>query len=102
MPDCARQVSYINAGVSLGSVNLPELNLPKSANSHRILNIHRNVPGVLKEINHQLADFNVVAQVLMTKGPVGFLIVDIDAAVSKDVKLKIAAIKANIKTRILH
>ena len=95
-------MSYINAGISLGSVNLPELNLPKSPNSHRILNIHRNVPGVLKEINHQLADFNVVAQVLMTKGPVGFLIVDVDGSVSKDVKLRIAAIKANIKTRILH
>ena len=97
-----KMISYINSGLSLGSVNMPELNLQKNANSHRVLNIHHNVPGVLKEVNNQLAEYNIVAQVLMTKGPVGYMIIDCESAVSKDVRAKMSAIKANIKTRILY
>ncbi len=41
-------IDFINTGSSLGSVNLPELALPHNPKAHRILNIHRNVPGVLR------------------------------------------------------
>lgn len=97
-----KMIAYINAGLSLGSVNLPELSLVKSSTSHRVLNIHRNIPGVLKSVNNALSEYNVVAQVLQTRGPIGFLIVDVDSAVSKEVKQKISEIQANIKTRILY
>jgi D-3-phosphoglycerate dehydrogenase len=97
-----KMVAYINTGTSLGSVNLPEVSLPKSPNTHRIINLHQNVSGVLRSVNAALADFNVVAQVLMTKGTVGYLLVDVDKAASKDVKQKISEMKANIKTRILY
>lgn len=97
-----KMIQFINAGSSLGSVNLPELALPRVTGTHRILNIHQNRPGVLKEINHQLAEVNVVAQMLMTRGPVGYLIVDVDRSVSREVKKSISAISASIKTRILY
>ena len=96
-----KMCAFINSGVSLGSVNLPELSLPKSKDSHRILNLHQNVPGVLKAVNNALADFNIVAQVLMTRGSVGYMIIDVDKSVSKAVKPLIAQMKANIKTRTL-
>ena len=48
-------------------VDLPPL---KPAH-HRVLNIHNNVPGVLRGINHVLADVNVVAQSLRTEGKIG-------------------------------
>lgn len=97
-----KMCTYINAGISLGSVNLPELALPKSANAHRILNIHKNVPGVLKMVNQELAEYNVVAQVLMTRDTVGYMVIDVDKAVAKDVKKKIADLPASIRTRILY
>jgi len=95
-------ISYINTGASIGSVNLPELSLPPHPNTHRILNIHHNVPGVLRDVNHVLADYNVVAQLLMTLGNVGYLIVDVDRAVSGEIKQKISALSKSIKTRLLY
>jgi D-3-phosphoglycerate dehydrogenase len=71
-----KMISYINSGITLGSVNLPEVSLVKAPTSHRILNIHRNVPGVLKEVNHQLEEFNINAQMLQTRGPIGYMIID--------------------------
>jgi D-3-phosphoglycerate dehydrogenase / 2-oxoglutarate reductase len=49
-----------------------------------------------------LSAYNVVAQLLMTRGEVGYLIVEVDKAVSKDVKKNISALKSNIRTRILY
>jgi hypothetical protein len=41
-------ISYINNGRTLGAVNFPEVDLPLNPNTLRLLNIHRNVPGVLR------------------------------------------------------
>jgi len=100
----AKLISFINHGSSLGSVNIPELCLPPNNNieTHRILNIHKNVPGVLRDINAILGDYNVIAQLLMTMEQVGYLIVDLDAGVSLEVREKISELKSNIKTRLLY
>ena len=97
-----KMVSFINSGASVGSVNLPELSLPPHPTTHRILNIHANVPGVLRDVNHVLADYNVVAQLLMTLGSVGYLIVDVERGVSAEIKAKIAKLNKSIKTRLLY
>ena len=98
----AKMVSFINSGASVGSVNLPELSLPPHPTTHRVLNVHANVPGVLRDVNHVLSDYNVVAQLLMTKGPVGYLIVDVERGVSGEIKDKVAQLKHSIKTRLLY
>jgi len=95
-------IDFINHGITLGSVNLPELALQHNPSTHRILNIHRNVPGVLRDINNVLSSYNVVAQLLMTRGSVGYLIVEVSTRVAKEVKAKIQVIDANIRTRILY
>ena len=59
----AKLISYINHGKSIGAVNFPEIDLPPTAGHLRLLNVHRNVPGVLRGINTVLADYNVSAQV---------------------------------------
>ena len=98
----SKMVAFINSGASTGSVNLPELSLPPHPTSHRILNIHLNVPGVLRDVNSVLSDYNVVAQLLMTKQTVGYLIVDVERGVSHEIKDKIAAIRNSIRTRLLY
>ncbi len=58
--------------------------------------------SLLQEINAALNQYNVVAQLLMTRGSIGYLIIEVDSAVSKEVKAKIAGISQNIRTRVLY
>ena len=48
-----------------------------------------------------LSDFNVTRQVLGTEGTVGYLIVEVDRAASKQIKESISKLDSNIRTRIL-
>jgi D-3-phosphoglycerate dehydrogenase len=97
-----KMVAFINSGQTIGSVNLPEMQLQMNPETHRILNIHSNVPGVLRDINTALGDYNVVSQILMTKGKVGYMIIDVDKGMSHEVKAKISQLKSSIRTRILY
>jgi len=94
-------IDFINSGRTKGAVNFPELELKFGHNHHRILNVHRNVPGVLKSINNILSDYNIVSQVLDTQESIGYLIVDVDKEASRQIKEQIAALEKSIKTRIL-
>jgi D-3-phosphoglycerate dehydrogenase len=96
-------IKLINAGSTTGAVNFPQIELPITPGAHRILNIHRNVPGVLRDINKIVSDFNanIRAQVLSTDPDIGYLIMDLDNDVSGDVRREIAALETNIRTRIL-
>jgi D-3-phosphoglycerate dehydrogenase len=98
----SKLVQYLNTGNSVGAVNIPELALPSNSKTHRILNIHHNQPGFLKAMNEALSDYNISAQMLMTLGAVGYLIIDVDKGMSDEIKEKIMQLKLSIKTRILY
>ena len=70
----------------------------------RLLHIHRNVPGILTAINSALseADVNVAGQYLQTQGEIGYVVIDIDADYSQDVRAALSAIDGTIRTRILY
>jgi len=95
---------YVNTGATTGAVNFPQIELPAQRGTHRILNVHRNVPGVLRDINRIVSDLsaNIHSQMLSTDANIGYLIMDLDQDVSNDVKKAIAALETNIKTRILY
>ena len=96
-------IKYINNGATTGSVNFPQIELPLSRGAHRILNVHKNVPGVLRDISRIVSDHNanIRAEMLSTDPDIGYLIMDLDQDVSQDVKRGIAALDTSIKTRIL-
>ena len=96
-------LKYVNQGWTTGAVNFPQVELPQGKGTHRILNIHRNVPGVLRDINKIVSDrnANIRAQVLSTDTDIGYLIMDLDQDVSGDVKTAIGELPTSIKTRIL-
>jgi D-3-phosphoglycerate dehydrogenase / 2-oxoglutarate reductase len=100
----AALVKYVNAGVTTGAVSFPHVDLPPTPGKHRILNVHRNVPGVLRDINHLVSEkgANIAAQVLATDPDIGYLVMDLDQDVSRDVKKAMAALPTSIKTRILY
>jgi D-3-phosphoglycerate dehydrogenase len=97
-------LKYVNTGTTTGAVNFPVVELPSSRDTHRILNVHRNVPGVLRDINAIVSGLhaNIRAQVLATDPDIGYLIMDLDQDVSDEVRKAVAALATNIKTRILY
>jgi D-3-phosphoglycerate dehydrogenase len=99
----AALIKYINTGATTGAVNFPQIELPLAPGAHRILNVHKNVPGVLRDINKIVSDSNanVRAQVLSTDADIGYLVMDLDEDVSGDVKKGVGALETSIKTRIL-
>jgi D-3-phosphoglycerate dehydrogenase len=97
-------VKFVNVGSTTGAVNFPQVDLAPVEGAHRILNVHRNVPGVLRDINRIVSDMNanIQAQILSTDPDIGYLIMDLDHDLSNDVRKAIAALPTNIKTRILY
>ena len=100
----AALIKFVNVGVTTGAVNFPHIDLPMTPGKHRILNVHRNVPGVLRDINRLVSDMgaNIAAQVLSTDPEIGYLVMDLDQDVALGVKNAVAALETNIRTRILY
>lgn len=102
-----REVSYslslfMNSGLSLGAVNFPQLNVPpREAGVLRLINVHRNVPGVLGEINGIVskAGANIRAQYLSTDLHIGYVVLDMDGGAPGEVYERVAKLPTSIKTR---
>ena len=96
-------VKYSDNGTSTSSVNFPEVALPAHPGKHRLLHVHRNVPGVLAEINKVFSDnhINIASQYLQTNEAVGYVVIDIDAAHSDMALAKLADVPGTIRSRVL-
>jgi D-3-phosphoglycerate dehydrogenase len=99
--------SFVNAGTTVGSVSLAELDAGRLERGCRLLNVHRNVPGVLSTVNRVIADsnLNIVSQHLATRGGVGLLLVDlsVDAGDPQVGELceRVAEMDTSIRTRVI-
>ena len=96
-------VKYSDNGTTTSSVNFPEVALPAHPGKHRVLHIHRNVPGILSAINQIFSEnqINISGQYLQTNDTVGYVVMDIDQASSEIALKKLAQIPDTIKCRIL-
>lgn len=96
-------VKYSDNGTSTSSVNFPEVALPAHPGQHRLLHIHRNVPGVLSEINKVFSDnhINIAAQYLQTNEAIGYVVIDIDATHSDMALTKLLEVPGTIRSRVL-
>jgi len=93
---------YAHAGTSSLSVNLPTVSLPATPGTQRLLLLHRNTPGVLASVNGLLAEhgINVEAQVLGTRGPLGYVVTDV--AEADDVVPALRAMPETVRLRVLR
>lgn len=100
----SKLLEYMNNGSTYGSVNFPEVQLPKLKDSHRILHIHANVPGVLAKLNNIFGEsnINITGQYLKTNESVGYVIVDIAKGYNREFIKKIRAIDGTIRFRMLY
>ena len=93
----------METGSSTGCANLPEVQLPAIEESYRVLNLHRDVPGVLSGINGLVAGMrvNIKAQAYNTRNGIGYLIMDVERTLSPSIKEQIESLDSNIRTRLL-
>ncbi|RNI23491.1 phosphoglycerate dehydrogenase [Rufibacter latericius] len=100
----SKMIDYINTGGSYNSVNFPNLQLPALRNAHRLIHIHRNVPGILAKINNTLAEnqINILGQYLKTNETIGYVITDVDTKYDRSVIKQLKQIPDTIKSRTLY
>jgi D-3-phosphoglycerate dehydrogenase len=102
----AKLVRYSDNGSTLSAVNFPEVTLPGHPTSHRLLHIHRNVPGMLSRVNEVFSreNINIDGQFLQTNAQIGYVVVDVSTTESQAVALKeaLAAIPGTLRTRVLY
>jgi D-3-phosphoglycerate dehydrogenase len=99
-----KMLAFLESGSSVGSLTVPELSLPMQNNTHRLLHIHQNVPGVLSEVNSFLSQHNVniLGQYLKTNERIGYVVLDIDKKTSGKALEALRQVKATIKVRSLY
>ncbi len=99
-------VKYSDNGTSTSSVNFPEVALPAHPGKHRLLHIHRNVPGMLSRVNEifSAGNINIDAQFLQTDSEVGYVVIDVsaDAQQANVLKERLAAIPGTLRSRVLY
>ena len=95
---------YSDNGTTTSSVNFPEVALPSNKNVHRILHIHKNVPGVMNAINSIFAEngINISGQYLQTVEDVGYVVIDVAADASELALEKIKTVEGTIRARVLY
>ncbi len=95
---------FLKLGSTSGAVNFPQIDVPASVGTHRIINVHRNEPGVLGEINGIVSGFgaNIQGQFLSTDSQVGYLIMDVEKAEAELLSKKIGQLSRSVKTRIVY
>jgi D-3-phosphoglycerate dehydrogenase len=94
---------FVVEGATAMSVNLPGITLPQPPDTHRLILIHRNVPGVMATLNGILAEHkvNVEAQLLGTRREVGYVVTDISATYTDEMLGQIRDLPETIRLRVL-
>jgi len=97
-------VKYSDTGSTIGAVNFVELSLHPNVSKQRFLHIHRNVPGVLREINDFFSSrgINISAEYLQTDPEIGYVIIETDSELDSSVLKELKNIQHTIRTRILY
>ncbi len=96
-------IGFLKNGSTTGAVNFPVVDLQPAGSARRILNVHRNVPGVLKAINGIVSELgaNISGQHLVTDTHIGYLVMDVERADAEAVCARVAQLPTSIKTRVV-
>ncbi|MGE0434495.1 MAG: phosphoglycerate dehydrogenase [Planctomycetota bacterium] len=100
----SKLITWSDRGTSLGAVNFPELGLAEHEGGHRVLHIHRSVPGIMRQINDVFArlGLNVLGQHLRTRDGIGYVVLDTEAVEAGEILPPLREIEGTIRARILY
>ncbi len=94
---------YSDNGTTLSAVNFPEVALPEHEGQHRLLHVHRNVPGVMGAINRIFSDngINICAQYLQTMSDIGYVVIDVESEYSELALQQLREVEGTLRSRVL-
>jgi D-3-phosphoglycerate dehydrogenase len=99
-------IRYSDTGATIGAVNFVEVSLPVQVDTTRFLHMHRDVPGVLAQINRVFSGrgINIAGQYLRTDGEIGYVVVDvIDRVDNGDaIRDELFEIEGTLRVRFLY
>jgi D-3-phosphoglycerate dehydrogenase len=97
-------VHYSDTGSSIGATNFVQISLQPSRNVQRFLHIHKNEPGVLKEVNYVFTSkgVNIAAEYLQTDNDIGYVIIDTDSKLDSTILQELKSIVGTIRVRMLY
>jgi D-3-phosphoglycerate dehydrogenase len=97
-------VKYSDTGASIGATNFVQVSLQPNQNAQRFLHIHKNEPGVLKEVNYVFTSkgINIAGEYLQTDPEIGYVIIDTESRLSSTILDELRAIEGTIRVRMLY
>lgn len=97
-------VRYSDTGATIGATNFVQISLQPNMKAQRFLHIHKNEPGILKEINYVFTSkgINIAAEYLQTDPEVGYVIIDTESRLSSNILQELRAIEGTIRVRMLY
>ncbi|MGC2777899.1 MAG: phosphoglycerate dehydrogenase [Bradyrhizobium sp.] len=99
-------IDYSDVGSTVGAVNFPQVQLPARPTGTRFIHVHRNVPGVLRQVNDAVSrhNINILAQYLQTDPEVGYVVLETDVVGGEGEALlsELRAVEGTIRVRVLY
>jgi D-3-phosphoglycerate dehydrogenase len=97
-------VKYSDTGATIGATNFVQISLQPNNNAQRFLHIHKNEPGILKEVNYVFTSkgINIAGEYLQTDPEIGYVIVDTESCLGSAILDELKAIVGTIRVRMLY
>ncbi|MGY3444968.1 MULTISPECIES: phosphoglycerate dehydrogenase [unclassified Bradyrhizobium] len=99
-------IDHSDVGSTFGAVNFPQVQLPARPTGTRFIHVHRNVPGVMRQVNDAVSrhGINILAQYLQTDVEVGYVVLETDVVggEGEDLLAELKAIHGTIRVRVLY
>ena len=99
-------IDYSDVGSTFGAVNFPQVQLPARPTGTRFIHVHRNAPGILRQVNEAVArhGINILAQYLQTDPEVGYVVLETDVVggEGEDLLADLRAVDGTIRVRVLY
>jgi D-3-phosphoglycerate dehydrogenase len=97
-------VRYSDTGATIGATNFVQISLQPNKNAQRFLHIHKNEPGVLREVNYVFTSkgINIAGEYLQTDPEVGYVIIDTESRLDASVLDELRAIGGTIRVRMIY
>lgn len=95
--------AYAATGSTETAVNFPQISLAPPMAACRILHVHRNVPGVVRQIDELVAGegLDIVGRRLQTRGELGYLALDVEGGATQRLLDGVRRVRGTIRARIV-
>jgi D-3-phosphoglycerate dehydrogenase len=97
-------IRYSDNGSTIGAVNFPQVSLLPNRDKQRFLHIHKNMPGLLKDINYVFTNWgiNIASEFLQTDAEIGYVIIDTESQICDTILRELKKIPHTIRARMLY